>query len=154
MRADGPGGLLARFSRPRRPTSVQASLASIVLGFELFIVFLAALVTFGLRATDPVVALVGGGVLCILLVVAMGLLRVRVGFVLGWILQFVMVATGILVPIMFLIGGFFAAIWIYCMVVGSRIDAQKRAYAAAQEEPASPTDDPSAPADPRSQGDH
>lgn len=99
-----------------------------MLGFELFVVFLASLVTFGLKAVDPVLALVGGGLLCVVTIIAIATLRTRVGYVLGWFVQLVMVAAGILVPIMFLIGAFFAGIWAYCMVTGARIDAQKRAY--------------------------
>jgi len=101
---------------------VTESLGAIVLGFELVVVFLGSLVAFGLKALPAPVALIGGGVLCLLMIVAAGVLRYRWGVVLGWVVQGSIVATGILLPIMFLVGGIFAAIWVYCMITGARID--------------------------------
>ncbi len=107
--------------------SVRQSLGSIVLAFEVIVVFLAALVAFGLKAQPGPVALIGGGAICLALVITLGLLRFKWGFVLGWVLQGVIVATGIFVPVMWLIGLIFAGMWVYCMVVGGRIDRQKAA---------------------------
>lgn len=116
--------------RPRQ--SVQQSLASIVLGFELIVVFLAALVAFGLKALPGPTALVGGGVLCLIVVVTLALLRYRWGIIVGWVVQGVIVATGIFVPSMFIIGALFAGMWVYAMIAGSRIDREKAAAAQAQ----------------------
>lgn len=126
-----------RAGRPRRARTVKESLGSIVLGFESVIVFLATLVAFGLKAADPVIVLVGGGVVCLALVATLGLLDRPVGFRIGWVLQFVIVASGVLVPIMFAIGAAFVALWTYCMVTGTRLDAQTRRAAA---EPTDPTE--------------
>ncbi|QHC68503.1 DUF4233 domain-containing protein [Rathayibacter sp. VKM Ac-2759] len=115
-----------RAGRPRRTRTVRESLGSIVLGFETVIVFLATLVAFGLKAADPVVVLVGGGVVCLAMVATLGLLNRPVGFRIGWALQFVIVASGLIVPIMFVIGAAFVALWTYCMVTGTRLDAQGR----------------------------
>ncbi|GGE87173.1 DUF4233 domain-containing protein [Mycetocola zhadangensis] len=114
----------------RQRQSVQQSLASIVLGFELVVVFLAALVAFGLKALSAPVALIGGAVLCLVIVATLGLLRHRWGIIVGWVVQGVIVATGIFVPIMFIIGALFAGMWVYSMVAGGRIDRQKAAAAA------------------------
>ncbi|NQX10118.1 DUF4233 domain-containing protein [Microbacteriaceae bacterium VKM Ac-2855] len=116
------------------PRSVRQSLASITLGFESIVMFLAALVTFGLKATSPLIALGGGAVVCLALVAAVGLLRSRYGYVFGWVLQFVIVATGVFVPIMFLIGAAFVALWTYCMVTGARLDAETARHLAANTE--------------------
>lgn len=124
-----------RAGRPRRARSVRESLGSIVLGFESVIVFLATLVAFGLKAADPVVVLVGGAVLCLALVATLRLLDRQLGIRIGWILQFVIVATGLLVPIMFVIGAAFVALWAYCMVTGTRLDAQTRRSAVEPEDP-------------------
>lgn len=113
--------------RPRQ--SVRESLASIVLGFELIVVFLAALVAFGLKVLPAPVALGGGAVLCVAVVVTLAGLRYRWGIIAGWVLQGVIVATGILVPIMFIIGALFAGMWVYSMVAGGRIDREKAAAA-------------------------
>ena len=116
--------------RPRQ--SVQQSLASIVLGFELIVVFLAALVAFGLKALPGPQALIGGGILCLIVVVTLGLLRYRWGIIVGWVVQGVIVATGIFVPSMFIIGALFAGMWVYAMIAGSRIDREKAAAAQSQ----------------------
>ncbi|PPI55247.1 DUF4233 domain-containing protein [Rathayibacter toxicus] len=122
----------------RRTRSVRESLGVIVLGFETIVVFLATLVAFGLKAADPVVALVGGGLVCLALVATLRLLKRPIGFRIGWALQFVIVASGLVVPIMFLIGTVFVALWTYCMITGTRLDAQSRraGEAADSEDPA------------------
>ena len=56
------------------PRSVKRSLASIVLGFEVIVVFLGALVAFGLDAAPPAIALGGGALLCVLFVATIALL--------------------------------------------------------------------------------
>ena len=111
----------------RRSRTVRESLASIVLAFEIIVVFLASLVAFGLNAQPAAVALIGGGAICLALVVTLALLRYDWAFVLGSVLQGVIVATGIFVPVMWVIGLAFAGMWIYCMIVGGRIDRQKAA---------------------------
>lgn len=107
--------------------SVRQSLASIVLAFEVIVVFLASLVAFGLKVQPGPVALIGGGVICLALLATLALLRYEWSFALGWVLQGVIVATGIFVPVMWVIGLIFAGMWVYCMVVGGRIDRQKAA---------------------------
>ena len=109
----------------RAPRSVKRSLASIVLGFEVIVVFLAALVLFGLQALPPVVALVGGGILCLVMLATIALLRFSFAYVIGWIIQAIVVASGFLNPGLFFVGAMFAAMWAYCMVSGTRIDRQK-----------------------------
>lgn len=109
-------------ARPARARSVRGSLLSIVLAFEVVVVFLGALVAFGLDALDPVTAFAGGGALILVMIVTLGIVRFPVGAVIGTVVQAAIVATGFLVPIMFFIGGTFAAVWVYCLVVGTGID--------------------------------
>jgi len=109
----------------RRVRSTTESLLSIVLGLEAVLMFFVTLTAFGLKAVPPVTAFVGGGVLLVLLVLTAGLLRFRWGVWLGWVLQAVLIATGILLPIMFLIGAGFVGIWIYCFIKGRDIDRQR-----------------------------
>jgi hypothetical protein len=121
------------------PRSVQRSLGSIVLGFELVMVFLGALVIFGLRALPegmpPYYALIGGGAVLVLTVIAIGLLRFRLGIVLGWLIQAIVIASGFIVGMMFIVGLIFTAIWTYCMIVGARLD--RRSAALATDQPSS-----------------
>lgn len=110
------------------PRSVKRTLATIVLGFEVIVVALAALVIFGLGALPPLLALGGGAVLGLLMVAVLALLRYEWAYVAGWILQLIMVAAGFLNPAMFFVGGMFAAMWAYCMISGSRIDNQNQQF--------------------------
>lgn len=116
------GGTSTRTSRPRRERSAQESLGAIVLGFELVIVLLGALVIFGLHSLPPVQALGGGAALIVLMIVAIALLKYRVGYWLGWFVQLVVVASGLLVGMLFIVGAIFAVIWAYAMIAGARLD--------------------------------
>lgn len=118
------------------PRSVQRSLASIVLAFEVVVVFLAALVIWGLAPTEngtfdlpPWIALAAGGVLILGLVATIGLLRFRWAYGVGWALQALILAAGILNPAMYVVGAIFGGLWAYCMVVGARIDRERTASA-------------------------
>ncbi|KFF59836.1 hypothetical protein JF66_08490 [Cryobacterium sp. MLB-32] len=123
MQSDEP----APRARRGGPRSVKRSLASIVLGFETIVVFLAALVTYGLNAVPPFVALGGGAVLVLSMVALIGLLRYSWSYPVGWALQAIVIATGFITPAMFFVGALFAAMWAYCMINGTRIDNQKEA---------------------------
>ncbi len=105
--------------------SVKRTLASIVLGFEIIVVFLAALVIFGLGALPAWLALGGGAALCLAMVAVIGLLGASWSYYAGWGVQAIVLASGFLNPTMFLVGAMFAAMWTYCMVVGTRLDNQK-----------------------------
>jgi hypothetical protein len=116
---------------PRRQRSLRELLGSIVLGFELLVVFLGALVLFGLHSLPAAVALGGGAALIVLTIVAIGLLRNTAGVVLGWVIQLIVVAAGLLVPAFFIVGAIFTAMWAYCMIAAARIDRHNRAAPAA-----------------------
>lgn len=115
-------------SAPRR-SSIKRSLASIVLGFELVVIFLATLViAFGPGAVmPPWIMLVVGGIVCLLTVATIGLLRFEWAFGVGWGVQAVVVLSGFFNPAMFFVGALFAAMWAYAMIMGNRIDNQKAA---------------------------
>lgn len=118
-----------------RSSSVKRSLASIVLGFELVVIFLAALViAFGPGAVlPPWVMLTVGGIVCLLAIATIGLLNHEWAYVLGWIVQGLVVLSGFFNPAMFFIGALFAGMWAYSMVTGARLDRQKAAHAASQQ---------------------
>jgi hypothetical protein len=123
------------------PRSVRRSLASIVLGFELFVVFLAAIALWGLAVDGDTPfglprwsILVVGGVVLLLSITTIGLLRHPWAYGIGWAIQVIILAAGILNPAMYLIGALFGGMWIYCMVVGARLDRQRAAIDAAGKE--------------------
>ncbi|GAB3805429.1 hypothetical protein GCM10028798_27250 [Humibacter antri] len=134
------GSTSARPHRPRRERSAQESLGSIVLGFELVVVFLGALVVFGLHTVPSAQALGGGAVFIVLMIVAILLLRFRVGYWLGWLIQFGVIASGFLVGMLFIVGVIFTAIWAYAMIAGARLDRRNAAFRAARSEQSESTE--------------
>lgn len=121
--------------------SVRRTLASIVLGFETIVVFLAALVLWGLTPPEggpfglPAwAALVAGGITILGLVVTIGGLRSGWGYPLGWALQLIILAAGVINPAMYFVGALFGGMWWYCMVAGARIDRERAAAAAGKEQ--------------------
>ena len=106
----------------KRQRSASESLLSIALILEAFLVFFAALAVFALEVVGPIEALVGGGAFIVVLVVCARLVRYPVGVALGWVLQAALVATGILLPLMYFIGAGFLALWTYCFVKGRSLD--------------------------------
>jgi hypothetical protein len=112
-----------------RPRSVTRSLATILLGFETIVVFLGAVVTLGLvsvstdpTSVSPLFVIIGGVLLCLAMVAVIGLLRFSWSYPIGWALQAIIIATGFVTPAMFFVGALFAAMWTYCMIMGSRLD--------------------------------
>jgi hypothetical protein len=112
---------------------MKRTVASIVLALEACVVFFVTLVFFGLKIVSPGVAFGGGAALFLLFIVAAGLLRYRVGYWLGWALQVVFIALGFLEPTMFVVGGIFAAMWVFGIVRGSSVDRLNAEHSAAQE---------------------
>jgi hypothetical protein len=129
MEGEGMSGMSAR----RGSRSIKQTLGSIILGFEMVVMFLGSLVIFGLKALPAPVALIGGAVLCLIIVATIPLLRFRWGYWLGWAVQAAIVATGLLVPMMFLVGGMAAAVWTYAMVQGDKIERQQALYREAKD---------------------
>jgi hypothetical protein len=109
----------------RRARGAQESLLSIVLALEAFVVFFAALVSFSLRVVELTPALVGGAVFIVLLLLCGRVVGTRAGRALGWVLQLALIATGVLLPLMFLIGAGFAIFWTWCFVRGASLDRAK-----------------------------
>ncbi len=126
----------------RPPRSLRRSLASVLLTFELVIIFLAALVIWGLSREDggpfglPTwVPLAAGGVLIVLTILTIALLRFEWAYAVGWALQVLIIAAGLLNPAMYLIGAIFGGMWAYCMIVGARIDRARAAETAPGTDP-------------------
>jgi hypothetical protein len=125
--AAGPG-------RVRPPRTAIQDLGSIVLGFELVVVFLGALVLFGLKALPAPVALIGGAACVVAMGLTIPLLKYRWAVGVGWVLQALIVAAGFLVPAFFIVGAIFAGLWAYCMITGARLERAKRVARANQTE--------------------
>ncbi|WBQ03269.1 DUF4233 domain-containing protein [Kribbella sp. CA-293567] len=107
------------------------SLASIVLAFEFLVLALVTPVMISVADVEPSTALPLCLGLAVLALVAAGLLRNRVGYILGSVLQVAAVGLGFVVPVMFVLGAAFAAFWVASIVLGRRIDEAKAAQAQA-----------------------
>ena len=115
--------------RTRRQRSATESLLSIALALEAVLVFFVALTAFALHIIDPWAALAGGALFIAALALSARLVRYPVGIAIGWVLQVALVATGLLMPIMYLIGAGFVALWIFCFVKGRSLDRAKKELA-------------------------
>jgi hypothetical protein len=99
-----------------------------VLGGQSICILLGALVARALAAADEgggsgtayLVVGIGLGVLCI---VAAGLMRRPWGVTLGWVVQALTLLSALVVPMMFVVGLFFLALWVTCLVKGAQVDA-------------------------------
>jgi hypothetical protein len=114
-------------ARARRERGIRESLGSIVLGFELIVLFLGTLVAWGLHAAPAAVVITGGAVLIVLAVVAILSLRSRLGTWIGFAVQILALVSGIWVHMMFVVGVIFLAIWIYAMYSADKVERMKAA---------------------------
>lgn len=115
--------------RVRRERGVRESLLSIVLGMEAVVMFFATLVFFGLHVFPPVQAFVVGGSALVVLILLAGLQRWAWAVWLGAAAQAGLIALGVFTPAMYVVGGLFAAVWLYCFVRSRQIERQRRLYA-------------------------
>lgn len=119
----GPAGGPA--TAPGRPGPARG-LASAVLVLESLVVFFAGIVAARLSsASDATVWWVTGGTAVACLVVT-GLLRHRWAYVLGTLLQLVVIGLGLLVTAMYALGVAFLALWLLALTL-PRIAADKLA---------------------------
>lgn len=116
------------------PPTMTARLGSTALLLEAFVVLFAALAATGLLTH-------GGGltvaqvwlaalVLVVACVLAAGLARRPSALAAGAVVQGLVVATGFWVPLMFAVGLGFAALWVWLVSIGRRIDGDRRRWAA------------------------
>ncbi|MHB1065308.1 MAG: DUF4233 domain-containing protein [Georgenia sp.] len=112
-------------TEPRRPGSALRMFAMSVLLSEAFVVLFAALAAFGLDLAAPAVVFGVGGVVMFWCVLAAALLRGRAGYVLGSLVQLVLVASGFAIGMMFAVGAVFAILWMVALRSGRRIDVER-----------------------------
>lgn len=113
-----------------RGGGARSSLLMILLTFELVVVFLVALTAWGLKATpgDPIWALVGGGVVMLVMVAAILFVNSKLGLVLGTACQIAIVVSGIFVTANYVVGLVFLGLWVFAYWQGTKLDAQKAAW--------------------------
>ncbi|MBP7835500.1 MAG: DUF4233 domain-containing protein [Rhodoluna sp.] len=105
-----------------RNKSTQRTLGSMLMAFESFVVFFATLVAFGLKVADGPTVWAVGLALSFLFIMTPAILGKKFSYAWGWFLQIVVVALGIWVPLMYVIGGIFVCLWAWAMIAGGTID--------------------------------
>jgi hypothetical protein len=93
-----------------------------LMAFESFVVFFATLVAFGLKVADGPTVWGIGLALSFLFIMTPAILGKKFSYAWGWFLQIVVVALGIWVPLMYVIGGIFVCLWAWAMIAGGTID--------------------------------
>ena len=94
---------------------------------EFFIMGFAMLLAKDNHGTSTIVA---GAIIALLMLLTPGLLKKRVGWILGSILQFLMIGYAVVVPAMAMVGLIFGGLWIAAIVVGRKGEAARAALMA------------------------
>jgi hypothetical protein len=95
-----------------------------VLIFEMIVFGLAIPVMIFISNVPAAAAAGFGGGAAVLALVAAGLLRSGVGYVLGWLTQLAGLVLGFLTTLMFIVGTLLAAVWVLAFVLGKRLDSR------------------------------
>jgi hypothetical protein len=111
-----------------RNRSSMQTLASIVLAFESFVAFFATLAAFGLKVADPEIVWSVGLSCALLMMLTPAVLRYNWGYWIGSLWQVLLIASGVLLWGMFVIGVMLAGLWIWALIAGSTIDRAKKIY--------------------------
>lgn len=130
MSAEAAGSASNGRRRVKRVRGVQETLLSIVLGMEVAVLFFAALVLFGLKVLDMVPAFVAGGIAMVLVALLAGLQRHRWAVWAGGIVQIGLIALGLLLPALALVGVGFGLFWLWCFRRGRQIEKEQAAWSA------------------------
>ncbi len=106
-----------------------------VLGLESVALFLTAPVLVALTDVGTARSWGIGIGLALLCILGAALMRRGIGLWIGHLVQVLAIALGLVIPVMFALGGMFAALWILALVLGRRVDEAKAMRAAAEEQP-------------------
>jgi len=104
-------------------------LASSVLVMEFFVMGFAMLLAKDNHGLSTIIA---GAIIALLLLLTPGLLKKRTGWILGSILQFLMIGYAVVVPSMAIVGVIFGGLWIAAIVVGRKGEAARAALMASR----------------------
>ena len=91
---------------------------SLVMGFALLL----------LSKNHSSSAIIFGGVIAILFLVSVGLLRSRIGWILGSVLQLALIGSGTLATPLYFLGVLFGALWAAAIIVGRKGEAARAAF--------------------------
>lgn len=131
--------------RPKKSAKQQFASATLLL--EAFLVFFATMAAQALTRNPagwpewiemPSVTTIWviGGTLMLALIILSRALDSTGGYIAGSLVQIPVIATGLAVPLMILVGGVFVIMWIASLKLGGRIDRERAEYDAAHPESA------------------
>ena len=100
-----------------------------ILIFEVIVFGLAIPVMTMISDVPALTAALAGGGAALVALIAAGLMRRPVGYLVGWATQLIGLALGLLTSTMFIVGGMFLALWVLSFVLGRRLDEAKPAAA-------------------------
>ena len=106
------------------------SVAAALLVLEAIVIALGIPVAIAVSDVDASFAVPVGLGLALFAVVVAGLLRRPGGYALGWLVQALTIATGLVVPAMAVLGVVFGLLWLLTLRLGARIEADQAAYRA------------------------
>lgn len=105
--------------------SAKRAMSATMLSLQAVVLFLSGLVLIGLEDLDAGTALGIGSGLAAACVVTAGLLRMWWAYYLGWAVQLATLALGFVVPIMFVLGAVFTALWAGAFFLGAKVDRER-----------------------------
>jgi hypothetical protein len=108
---------------------VRTLCSSTLIG-EFFVIGFAALVAMKDPGLSMSTVWTVSGIAMLLCVLLCGMVTRPGGVVLGWALQVALIASGVVVPLMYFLGAVFAALWWASVHFGRKVDEAKARHAA------------------------
>ena len=105
--------------------SLRRAMCAGILGLQAIVLFLTGVVTIGMTDVGAGVSLSLGVGLAVLCVLAAGMLGRPGGYALGWVVQVVSIALGLVVTAMFFLGLVFGALWATAYFLGIKVDRER-----------------------------
>jgi hypothetical protein len=105
--------------------SARRSLCAVMLTLQAVVLGLTTPVLISVADVSVSTALAVGLGLTVACLVVAGMLRRSWAFYAGWAIQVAAVALGVVIPMMFLLGAVFAALWAGAYFLGAKIDRER-----------------------------
>ncbi len=107
-------------------------LGSSVLALEAIVILLAIPIAINNADVNAGLALGVGFGVALFMFVIIGIITKPIAIPLGWIVQGAAIASGFIVPTMFVVGGIFAILWYFAVKNGTRVDRARELGEAAE----------------------
>jgi len=114
-----------------REKSPRRGMCASVLGLEAIVLGLTTPVMIAIAGVSTATALIVGLGLCVVCLVLSGMLRRPWAYYVGWAVQIAAILLGLVIPLMFVLGGIFALLWGLADGLGRKIDRERAAAFAA-----------------------